>query len=442
MRRLAYLFPAFPVLHQTFTLGEVLGLQRKGYDLRLISLKPALRGRQQPEALDLIDQTHYCPRLWQPAVLGALARAALRRPGDLVRLFAFVFSAWRGGRSEGARRSLPPAATFGLAERIDIFYSSSSLMYLLKSLLLVPTALYLAEHLEREGIRHVHSHWATYPTTVAMLMKRWSGMPYSFSAHAYDIYMIGRMLPAKIANATFVVTCAEANRRHLGSYCSAGEAGRVHVNYHGADIDRFVPVERVRGARFCIMSCGWLKEYKGFHYLLDALALLTGRGIDAVVELAGDGPQRDYLERQARRLGISDRLVIHGYVDHSRLIDLYRGADAVALPSVIMGRYGRQDVIPNVLAEAMAAGVPVVASNVAGIPELIDDGDSGLLVPERNAGALADALESLWRSPEDAERMAVAARAKIERIWDRDKNLDDLARIIDAHVPAAAEGGP
>ena len=90
----------------------------------------------------------------------------------------------------------------------------------------------------------------------------------------------------------------------------------------------------------------------------------------------------------------------------------------------------------------MAAGVPVVASNVAGIPELIDDGDSGLLVPERNAGALADALESLWRSPEDAERMAVAARAKIERIWDRDKNLDDLARIIDAHVPAAAEGGP
>ncbi len=441
MRRLAYLFPAFPVLHQTFTLGEVLGLRRKGYDLRLISLKPAHRELQQPEALGLIEKTHYCPRLWRPAVWGALARALVRRPRDVVRLFAFVVSAWRGGRAEGARRSMPSAATFSVAERFDIFYSSSPLMYLFKSVLLVPTALYLAEHLEREGIGHVHSHWATYPTTVAMIMNRWCGMPYSFSAHAYDIYMIGRMLPAKIANATFVVTCAGANRRHLAAYCGDGHAARVHVNYHGADLGRFVPVERSRGARFHIMSCGWLKEYKGFHYLLDALALLAGRGVDAVVELAGDGPQRRYLERQAGRLGISDRVVIHGYVDHGRLIELYQRADAVALPSVIMGRYGRQDVIPNVLAEAMAAGVPVVASNIAGIPELIEDGTSGLLVPERDAEALADALERLWRAPEEAARLARAGRAKVEEIWDRDSNLDDLARIIDAHVPAVAGGG-
>ena len=158
------------------------------------------------------------------------------------------------------------------------------------------------------------------------------------------------------------------------------------------------------------------------------------------MELAGDGPQRRYLERQADKLGISDRVVIHGYVDHDRLIDLYRHADAVALPSVIMGRYGRQDVIPNVLAEAMAAGVPVVASNVAGIPELIEDGTSGLLVPERDATALADALERLWRDPGEAMRLARAARSRVEEIWDRDKNLDELARIIDAHVPVASGG--
>ena len=440
MRSLAYLFPAFPVLHQTFTLGEVLGLKRKGYDLRLISLKPSRRDLQQPEAVGLIAETHYCPGMWRSAAWAPLARAVARRPRDLVRLFAFVFSVWRTGGTERARRSLPPAATFGLAERIDIFYSSSPFMYLIKSVLLVPTAIYLAEHLEREGVRHVHSHWATYPTTVAMLINRWCGLPYSFSAHAYDIYMIGRMLPVKIANASFVVTCAGANRRHLETYCSDGQSARIHVNYHGADLGRFVPVERSRGPRFRIMSCGWLKEYKGFHYLLDALALLVGRGVDATVELAGDGPQRRYLERQADKLGISDRVVIHGYVDHDRLIDLYRHADAVALPSVIMGRYGRQDVIPNVLAEAMAAGVPVVASNVAGIPELIEDGTSGLLVPERDATALADALERLWRDPGEAMRLARAARSRVEEIWDRDKNLDELARIIDAHVPVASGG--
>jgi glycosyltransferase involved in cell wall biosynthesis len=440
MRRLAYLFPAFPVLHQTFTLGEVLGLKRRGYDLMLVSLKRSLADLQQPEARPLLEETHYCPGLLSAPILGAFARALRSRPRDVARLFGHVVAAWRTHAPAGARADTPPPTTLSFSERMLAFYHHNAWVYLFKSLVLVPYAIYLAERLQREDVAHLHAHWATYPTTVAYLIKRWSGIPYSFTAHAYDIYMISRMLPAKIGEASFVVTCADANRRYLCSLVDEATARRVHVNYHGTDLGRFTPVRRVAGARFRIMSCGWLKEYKGFHYLLEAVALLVERGVDATLDLAGDGPQRTFLERRIAELGLGERVTLHGYLPHAALVELYRQCDAFALPSIVMGSYGRQDVIPNVLAEAMAVGAPVVATAIAGIPELIDDEQSGLLVRERDAVALADALERLHSDPSTAARLGAAGRAKVEKIWNRENNLDALASLINAYVPRDLPG--
>ena len=439
MRRLAYLFPAFPVLHQTFTLGEVLGLKRKGYDLRLISLKGSSVELQQDEARPLIDETLYCPRLLSTDVMGTFARALLRRPVDVLRLFGAVLGAWQRRDTERRQPSDAPApTTLSTYEKILAVYHSNAGVYLLKSMMLVPYAIWISERLRAEGIEHVHSHWATYPTTVAFLIRRWSGIPYSFTAHAYDIYMNSRMLASKIECAEFVVTCADTNRRYLTSLCDAEAASRVRVNYHGTDLGRFSPVAHERGETFRVMSCGWLKEYKGFHVLVEALALLVERGIDAQVDIAGDGPQRSYLEKLAAERGVGDRLILHGYLGHERLRDLYRGADVFALPSIVMGRYGRQDVIPNVLAEAMAVGVPAVGTEVGGVPELIDSGVNGIIVPERDPKALADALAMLWEDAAMAKRLGRAGREKVELIWDRDANLDELAIIIDKHVSAPA----
>jgi glycosyltransferase involved in cell wall biosynthesis len=440
MRRLSYLFPAFPVLHQTFTLGEVLGLKRRGYDLVLISLKRSEADLQQPEARPLLDETHYCPRLFSVGVVGAFGRGLVARPRDVFGLFGCVIRAWRTRAPFSAENDAPPPATLSFAERVLAVYHHNAWVYLAKSLVLVPYAVYLAEYLQRENVAHVHAHWATYPTTVAYLIKRWAGIPYSFTAHAYDIYMISRMLPEKIRQAAFVVTCADTNRRYLCSLVDARSSERVFVNYHGTDLGRFAPVRRARAARFRIMSCGWLKEYKGFHILLEALALLVQRGIDAVLDIAGDGPQRAFLEARATELGIRDRLRLHGYLPHASLVELYRSCDVFAMPSIVMGNYGRQDVIPNVLAEAMAVGTPVLATAIAGIPELIDDEQSGLLVPERDPRALADALERLWKDEALAARLAAAGRAKVERIWNRERNLEELAALINAHVSQPASG--
>jgi glycosyltransferase involved in cell wall biosynthesis len=434
------LFPAFPVLHQTFTLGEVLGLKRRGYDLSLISLKGSRADLQQPEARPLLAETHYCPPLLSRPMLEAFVRAMRERPSDVAGLFGDVVAAWRTRDRKGTSADAPPPTTLSFGEKVLAVYHHNAWVYLLKSLVLVPYAIYVAERLQREDVSHVHAHWATYPTTVAYLVKRWCGIPYSFTAHAYDIYMISRMLPAKLREASFVVTCADTNRRYLCSLVDDSTCRKVHVNYHGTDLGRFTPTRRTSGARFRVMSCGWLKEYKGFHYLLEAVALLVARGIDAVVEIAGDGPQRAFLERHASDLGIRERVTLHGYLPHARLVELYRECDVFALPSIVMGSYGRQDVIPNVLAEAMAVGTPVVATAIAGIPELVDDEQNGLLVPERDPVRLADALERLYREPATAARLGSGGRAKVERIWNREQNLDALASLIDTYVPRDLPG--
>ncbi|MFQ5477322.1 MAG: glycosyltransferase [Candidatus Binatia bacterium] len=441
MKRLAYLFPAFPLLHQTFTVGEVLGLQRRGYDLCLISLRPHKGGLQQPEALPLVSQTHYCPPVLSWPVLSATFRALVAHPLRALSLPAFVYGAWKDPRSEGSRSAVRPAAsTMGIRERLDMFLKTNSVLYLLKSLWLIPYAFYLSEYLRREGIGHVHAHWATYSTTVALLMAEWCGISYSFSAHAYDIYVIRRMLPAKIRNAAFVVTCAETNRQFLSGLVSCGQdAGKIHVNYHGTDLKKFPVAEREAGGPCRIVSCGNLEEYKGLHYLIDALALLVRRGVDAVCEIAGNGPQLTLLRKRTRELGVADRVTFHGYVDHVRLVELYRKASVFALPSIVMGNCGKHDVIPNVLVEAMAVGLPVVGTNLSGIPELVEHGVTGLLVEQRNAEALASALEKIHSDPETSRRYARAARDKIERMWDRESNLVELGALIDSYLAEDSE---
>ncbi len=440
MRRLAYLFPTFPVLHQTFTVGEVLGLKERGYDLRLIALKRSGGGRQQPGAEHLVAETEYCPRLLSPSLVGLVLRAALTHPRRFLGLVTLVYAAWRDTPVVTRDSSDDPGTTMGWREKLRGIYHCNSLVYLLKSLSTIPYALYVSSVLERDGVEHVHAHWASYPATVAYLVKAWSGIPYSFTAHAYDIHMVQRMLPAKLDEASFVVTCAETNRRFLTRLCRNETADRIYVNYHGTDLDRFRPELDTDGASrrgpLRIVTCGSLEEYKGFHYLLEAVAVLRNRGHDVSCEMAGDGPQRAYLESRARELGIGDRVIFHGFIDQAELARVYAAANVFAMPSITLGRYGKQDVIPNVIAEAMASGVAVVATDIAGIPELIEDGVTGLLVPQRDAVRMADALETLIQEPGRADVLAKAGREKIARIWDRSTNIDALAEIINSFVTA------
>jgi glycosyltransferase involved in cell wall biosynthesis len=305
-------------------------------------------------------------------------------------------------------------------------------LYLLKSLLLVPRAVDLAERLAAEGITHLHAHWATYPATVAYVVHLISDLPFSMSAHAYDIYMIPRMLPAKIRAARFVVTCAKANAAFLRQLPGPEVADKVLVNYHGVDVTRFAPPADAKptNGRLTIVSCGQLERYKGMHILIAACAELHQHGTALECWIVGEGPKKTELQHQIERLGLCGHVHLSGARPHGEVAELLRKADVFALASELGGKSGRRDVIANVIVEAMATGLPVVASRIPGVEELVDDGVTGYLVQPNRADQLAAAIRRLADRPDERRRLGQAARRRILQDFDSSKNVRLLAQLL------------
>lgn len=274
----------------------------------------------------------------------------------------------------------------------------------------------------------MHSHWASYSTTVALVVHWLFDIPFSFTAHAYDIYLVPRLLGVKVREAEFAVTCAKINARFLRTLAGGEDKGRVIVNYHGTNLERFKPVEKRAGGDLpTVVTCGRLEPYKGHHLLLRACAALD-RPVRCVV--VGEGPQRQRLEELAAELGIADRVEFTGPVPQARLAEIYGEADLFALASVVLEGSGKRDVIPNVLAEAMAMGVPVVSTDISGIAELVVDGTSGRLVAPNDVDALAGAIEEILSDDDRRAGLSQAGRARVEEIFDRDVNIEELADLF------------
>jgi colanic acid/amylovoran biosynthesis glycosyltransferase len=428
---LAYLFPTFPVFHQTFVLWEVMGLRRNGVNMKIYSLRRP-SAQQQPEGKELIRDVTYLPRILSPAVLRAnwhSIRADVRR---YARLYVEIFRAWRTGAtvpaSEGSGGKVRSVLLY---DRLRGWFNTQPLLYLLKSLWLVPGGVYLAEQLGREGITHVHAHWATYPATVAYVAHLASGIPFSISAHAYDIYMVRRMLPAKLRAARFTVTCAQTNATFLKRLAGAELGDKIMVNYHGVNVGRFAPPRVAKPAgRFTVVSCGQLEQYKGMHLLIDACAQLRQRDIMLECWIIGEGPQRRHLQRQIDRLGLVDSVRLLGSRPQAEVVDFLGRADVFVLASELNGKFGRRDVIANVIVEAMATGLPIVASRLPGVEELVEHGVTGLLVAPNRVDQLADAIAALAANADDRERFGQAGRRRVLRDFDSSKNVRRLASLL------------
>jgi glycosyltransferase involved in cell wall biosynthesis len=430
MGNVAYLFPAFPVFHQTFVLWEVLGLRRNGVRPKIYSMRRPTP-QQQPEARDVANEVTYLPGMVSLSVLRANWQFLRANPRRYARLYRDVIRAWRtGGRVPTSLRGSRGRVT--LYDRVRGWFNSQPFLYLLKSLLLVPSGVYLAQQLAGDEISHLHAHWASYPATVAYVVHRVSGLPFSISAHAYDIYMVPRMLPAKLRAARFVVTCAQANAAYLRQLAGAEVGDKILVSYHGVDTRRFAPPEaRGEGERCLnIVSCGQLEHYKGMHHLIDACAALRDSGTPLQCWIVGEGPQRDRLERQADQLGLNGMVRLVGARPQTEVAELFRKADLFVLASEMAGKSGRRDVIANVVVEAMAAGLPVVVSRVPGMEELVEDGVTGYLVPPNRSDKLAHAMAVLAARPDERKRFGDAGRLRVLRDFDSSKNVQRLARLF------------
>jgi glycosyltransferase involved in cell wall biosynthesis len=409
--RIAYLVSWFPAITETFILDEVRELRARGVEVEVLPLFGRRGGDVHAGWRGLEACTHY-HRTLSFELAAAQLHWLRRRPGVLLRAWGEALL-----RSAGSRKLLVRAP-----------------LVLLKGAL-------LARRIEAMGAAHVHAHWATHPTLAAWLVRALTGKDYSFTAHAHDLYVDRAMLREKVLGARFVVTISEFNRRLLDEECGAAAAGKVHVVRCGVDTEGFAPARRPTEVPTfaCVAS---LRPYKGHAVLLEAVRLLRARLPALRVVLVGDGELRADLARRIARGGLAGVVELRGALPHQEIPAVLAGATAMVLPSVT-SRDGQMEGIPVALMEAMAAGVPVIASRLSGIPELVRDGETGLLVPERDPVALAEAMERLARDPALGARLAEEGRRAVRERFDRGRNVARLAALFEgtgaraARAPAA-----
>jgi|GEM_PF-20448 len=403
-----YVVKMFPRFSETFILNEILEMERAGVRVVIFSMKSPAETIRQPgvervRAPVVVLSERAAARA--PLVL-AHAACALRAPSRYVRTAAFVGAR----RNESARTKFLHAAILAVEAR-------------------------------NRGVSHLHAHFASGPARQAKFVSMLSGIPYSFTAHAKDLYWNGqghgtaKKLKRRIQRASFVVTISDHNRRFLEGLDARVPPERIVTIYNGLDLEAW-PLLRPTGrpARAeeapLILAVGRLVEKKGFHVLLDSLGILRSRGHRFRCLIAGEGPERDRLLAMIEQRGLEPVARILGPVTQDRLVsELYPKAHVLAQPSVVAAD-GDQDGIPTVILEAMATGVPVVATPVSGIEEAVVHLETGLIVPPGDAPALADALLRVLADDALAARLATGARRLIEERFSLRENATHLRRRL------------
>jgi glycosyltransferase involved in cell wall biosynthesis len=289
--------------------------------------------------------------------------------------------------------------------------------------------------LAKSGVIHFHAHFAHSPTSVALFASCLSGLPFSFTAHAKDIYTSDRrQLAEKIHLARFVVTCTDYNRKYLKGLASTGRTPIYRV-YHGIDVGLFAapPVVATPAAPFRILTVARLTEKKGIPTILEAVRQLVDRGIKVCYTIIGDGDQRQQILSLIRTLCLEGVCRWLGTRPHHEVLEHYRNSDLFALGCQVADN-GDRDGIPNVLMESMAMGVPVVATEVSAISELITHGRTGLLVPPQRPDRLADAMQRLLTDAPMRAAIIPPARQLVHQAFDNRALIRSLAQIYRRHI--------
>jgi glycosyltransferase involved in cell wall biosynthesis len=429
-REVAYLLVAYPRTSELFVTSEIHRVERAGIRLRLYVLKEAEPGDRHPRH-PVVDRVVAEPEYLSP-VTSIRDDGLLRWTAHNIRPFLPRLLRVAVARPLGLGRALGLACV--QAARAARAGARGSAVACFKELLL---AVDLADRLRHApAVRHLHAHFAHRATTVAWLAATIMNLPFSFTGHAKDIYQESLnpagLLRRKLAAARFAVTCTDANRQHL---LAIAPGAPIHRVYHGlnADLARLLEHPAAGGREegaLRIVSVGRLVRKKGFDVLVDALALLRARGHDVQLVLAGaDGDHGTEIRARIARHGLSGRVRLPGLLAQPELYEAYRRASVFCLPCRVLDN-GDRDGIPNVLVEAMAAGLPVVTTAVSGIPELVTDGENGLIVRPDDPAALADALARLHADPMLARRLAEAGRATVRERFDGDRLADQLAALF------------
>lgn len=383
-----YVVKRYPRFSETFIVNEILAHEAAGMNLEIFALKPPVDTHFQDAISRVRASVTYLPQRSSKAT-------------DVWRTLHVA-----AGCLPGFWNVVGDAAD----EDVETVYQAATLACMVRE----------------RGISHLHAHFASSPASVARLAAHMANVPFTFTAHAKDIFhesVDPADLRRKLADAARVVTVSDFNARYLRNTFGP-EIAPVERIYNGLDLElfRYRPtVERGRK----IIAVGRLVEKKGFRYLVDACALLARGGVPFTCEIVGSGPEEDGLRQQITDLGLDACVRLTGPMPQRDVIDAVQGAAVFAAPC-IEGTDGNRDGLPTVLLEAMALGTPCVSTPVTGIPEAVRHGETGLLVPEADPIGLAVALEQVLDNPELASNLASNGRGLIESDFDVQQNTATL----------------
>lgn len=406
---LAYVLLWFPLSSETFIFREIVQLMALGLPIHVYTMYgKALKGCSQemrdfPGPVRRMGATAFF-RIW-----AAFFRALRREPGKVWRLLR-----------EGCFRRMRNLESLG--ENLWCFMAG----------------FLLAEQCRTDGISLIHSSWANGPATAAWVASRLTGIPFAFTGRAGDIYPQDGLLREKARDALFIRTNNQANVGWLQSFCPPRQRDKVRLVYNSLTFTERTECALPMRPPYRLLAVGRFARTKGFPELLTAMARLRREQVPVRLTLVGDGGWRRKLTALRRRLRLTGCVDMPGFLPHDRLREFMQNHDMLVVPSVVHSN-GDRDGIPNVIMEALSHRMPVMATDVCGISEVIRDGETGLLVPQRDPRALAQAVRRMLEDREQALRMAEAGRALVEQMFDRDTNitaLRDLYLSADRFRPA------
>ncbi len=290
-------------------------------------------------------------------------------------------------------------------------------------------AVEMALRLKALDVERVHAHFANLPSTVGWVAASLAKVPFSFAVHARDIFVEHHFLRAKARAADHIIACNSAAASLAADLVKPTDRAKIELIPHGLPLEQFGFRREPASGEPLILGVGRLVEKKGFTDLITAMARLRERGVKATCWLLGDGPERETLSRGIAELGLEGSVVLKGWMRQDELMAAYERAALLVAPSVV-AKDGDRDGLPNVVVEAAAKGLPIVATNVGGIGDLVRDGETGLVAREKDSENLAEKIAAVLDDTESAMARARRAREEVEARFDQEKCIRRLMEIL------------
>ena len=404
---IAVLLSRFPSVTETFILRELIEMERRGQRVRLVPMikesPPVIHEEAKPWTARALYTSFLSPKVWLANV-----RTVMRQP---IRYWGLLLRLMSG--------TVASPSTF------------------VRTLAVFPKSVFIAEQLRREGVRHIHAHYATHPATMALIVATLAPITFSFTVHAHDIQVDRSLLRWKLREARFIRSISDFNRRFLEKLYPREATGKIEVIHVGIEPERYKTTSPAEAAAPLILCVAAHKPYKGLPVLIEACRMLRGAQMKFRCEVIGHGPMHDELQRMIDDKGAGEVIALVGPKPQDEVARKMAEAAFFVLPSIVADD-GQMEGIPVSLMEAMASGRAVISTSISGIPELVDDGVNGLLVPPADALALAHAMRSLLESPERAREMGERGRRKVRAEFELGETVSRLIARLERENIAAA----